>query len=417
MKLELTSALSRNTTDFPAVVSISENGDKVYAVYGITVDNNVNLAAELFKNRDGGLASVNTIRGDLDYSSIDSGHASRDFTKFSVLDDNQSVNDSKARIRTLNSKLQIVAERIFTDAFLPGYTFVGGQFSPNGSLVAVSYALGPALLGGSQSSILRILDANTLVDVASYEFVAGVSVGGATFFNFNRGLYVTIVTSQGILDFNNLACAAKPEYNVHVFSLSGNTLTKVVKQQIPQNSFGVTAFNKDARVYLLIGTFRAILNEINFYADDCNACYQAGTLVDGDELRIYKFTGEALTRISSVNRNQTIQSPVLHPDGRHLIFGQTSSDVNSNEAGFFQLVKLDGEYQIKYSRLGLAAPHFFTARFSEDGNWLIVGGANSNNDSKNLHNILLYKVSLSVICEDDSSSSSSATPPCKYRKI
>ena len=81
MKLELTSAVSRNTTGFPAIVSISESGDKIFAVYEITVGNSVNLAAELFKNRDGGMASVNILKGDSSFSSIDSGYASKNFNK------------------------------------------------------------------------------------------------------------------------------------------------------------------------------------------------------------------------------------------------------------------------------------------------------------------------------------------------
>ena len=402
MKLELASSVLRETTTFQAKVSISPNGDKVFAAYQIAVDNVNTLIAELFQNQNGNLVSFKTLHGDLEFNSIDSGVASPDFSKFAVLDDNQSTADPKARLRLFDSNFNLLGERIFNDAYLPGYTFTGGSFSEDSRVLILSYVVRN---DENQKSIIRIIKADeNLRDIAVLRF-EGVSTG-QTLFNHGCDLYVTFVTAEGKLDFDDLATAARPQYKLHVYKLEGHVLVSVARAKLPQFSYNApSVLVKDEHVNILVGTLRAIQDDqVNIYEN--NKFYECDNRHDCAELRIYRFTGCELVRLYVNKRDHTVQSPILHPDARHLVFANENANVaavNSNQPGFWQVSTLNHLYEIIRSRLPYASPHLFNAQFSDNGKWLIIGGASDAETC--LNNIQLWFVDQVLDCQSSSASS------------
>ena len=404
MKLELASSVLRETTAFQAKVSISPNGDKVFAAYLITVDKVNTLIAELFQNQNGNMVSFKTLKGDLEFSAIDSGIASPDFSKFTVLDDNQSTDASKAkaRLRLFDNNLNLLGERIFDDAYLPGYTFVGGSFSEDSRAFILSYVVKD---GENQKSIIRIIKADeNLRDIAVLRF-EGISTG-QTLFTHGCDLYVTFVTAEGKLNFDDLATAAKPQYKLHVYKLEGHVLVSVARAKLPQFSYNApSVLIKDEHVNILVGTLRAIKDDqVNIYEN--NTSYECDNKHDCAELRIYRFTGCELVRLYTNKRDHTVQSPILHPDARHLVFANENANiaaVNSNQPGFWQVSTLNHLYEIIRSRLPYASPHLFNAKFSDNGKWLIIGGASDNQTC--LNNVQLWFVDQVLDCQSSSASS------------
>jgi len=410
--LKLTSALARSTTDFPCPVSISESGKHCYAVYEINVDNTNTLAAEIFRNHDGELVSEQIYNGDTTYYSVDSGSASNDFKLFSVIEDDQNTN---VRVRVLNHQLQVVGERIFTDAYLNGYTTVGGVFNHDGSQVSVAYALDN---NNPQTYTVKVLktDANL---TSKAEIVINGSVQNQSFLRIKGKTYLAFTIAKGVTDLNEgLEISQQPPYEVRIYRVHHHNLKFVDKITFAQGVNDIPVFQKNHdHAIISAGTYRSLTDcEVNFY-DPVD--YDQSAKKYGAELVIFKFDGHKIKKLYKKSYNHTVYSPVIHPSGKFLVLSQSESPYSVTESlpcdpdafypyrpGFFQLAGLNDDYHVHGYGRARAIPHFNEAVFSGNGKWLFTSGARSTlPDESNpigLKNIQLYK----IVDHDESSDES-----------
>ena len=219
MSLKLLDATFRETTGFAATPYLSKDSRQAFLDYAISVSQKASVIAERFAVIRGKLVSQAILHGDLDFPSSDSGVASDNFRFFSITDDNQSTDDPKGRFRIFDRDLDVpISERIFTDAFLPGFTFFGGAFAPDNRYTQVNYVIED--IRPTQLSTLKVLRTVDLSTAAEINFL-GVIQSIPRFFVFCRKLYLAAVVSQGVLDFNqDPATTELPPYELRIYQVN-----------------------------------------------------------------------------------------------------------------------------------------------------------------------------------------------------
>jgi len=385
-KLSLSSVIDRQSFCCGIHTSISKDGSKVYCVYGIYVTPTTTLSAELFDNINGTLVSSKTIQGDPNssYVSVDGGQASKCFTKFSLLDDD---NTSVARIRIFDNNLAIISTKIFGD-YVPYNccTFTGGAFSDDNCMVAVTYvnnAQQPCV-----KSVLRVLEVTSLIELASYSFI-GFTKAVPRFFTLKcKNQYGCMLTKQYIV----LPVESGLTSSLRILCIQGSNITLVDEVGLPAEcTYDIQKIG--TCVFIVVGTQRATVpGEVSVHKHTAPTALEN----DGNEYRVYKFDCASLDLMCSKNFDATV----------HAKFYPNSNCVVLNHDDVFELTQLDECLcPVKCaSTLSKVAVDGFDINFSCDGNWGIVTGSGgdvirgcddscSDNDSDcDLFNIQLYKV-------------------------
>ncbi|MFI5343578.1 MAG: hypothetical protein ACHQUC_05085 [Chlamydiales bacterium] len=390
LDVELTNSIERISTGFPIEPSLSRDGKRAYLVYEINVEDSVsppiNLAAEIFTNREGKLHSDAILIGDDQFFSIDDGFANPDFTKFSLIDDDgiQAV-----RVRIFDQNFKVQAERVFTD-FVGGnpanpfYSALGGTFSDDGKYIVFSY-----LIDGTpdhQKTIVRVLDAEQLSEVTHTKVHGGSP--GSTFFSFNHENYVALTTYEGefFFAFNN-PLAAQPS-KLKIFKFDDKQLKCVDEALLPQQSGVPTTFSSCGKVLIGIGTARAVLKgEETIFAD--NSGNQSFLPHDNRELRLYSFDGRRLKLVLAEETGVTTNSPIFSSKDLVLV-NEQAVDGSPGSFNLFSLKKqLEGKLKLSWIEGAFVSPPFHTSTFSENGKWLLVTGSDQSVD---LNDINLYRI-------------------------
>ena len=386
-KLKLTDATVRATEGYAAPVSISEHGKKIYCVYDICVFPDQNLAGELFKNEHGKLVTDYTIIGDLAYPIVDGGVASNDFKKFTFLDDDGSNDFGTARLRVFDDQLQVLATRLFTDYWGPGFSFNGGAFSEDGKLIAVTYVndpIGPDPMQPIQRSVLHIVRADDLSDVATYEYDG--NTGQTTlFFNLDHKQYIALASTGGVYNAQNPDSQAPAILSI--LKLKHGNLTVVDQINLPQ-SFTFDIRKDGDSETILVRTSRANVGDGPIYQVTPQDSFIPN---DGDEYRIYKFHHK-LHKVCTKNLDLSCNGVLYPKDNCVALQKSILSDVPS----FVELVHTDKHYCLKHdSSVAVPVPRRFIGKFSENGKWFVVTGAHNNfanEEPQDLNNVLLFKV-------------------------
>lgn len=390
LNVKLTDSLSRTTTGFPIEPSISKHGRHVYLVYEINVDNTTvpptNLAAEIFANKHGLLQSVATLTGDPNFPSVDDGFANPGFTRFSLLDDDVS---STVRIRLFDQNFNLQAENSFNDFAAgdpsnPSFSALGGEFSSDGKYIVMTYLTNA--IPNNQTTIIRILDATDLSEVASTQ-VSGGSLG-SNFFSHHDENYVVLATYGGDFIFAFENPLAAPPSTLWVFKLKNNQLTLVDQAPLPQQGNVPSVSKSRGKTLIGIGTVRAVLpGETTIFASDANN--QSFLPKDNNELRIYSFDGRRLRLTLARDTGLTTISPVFSSKGLILVNEQVTDGV----PGFFNLFSFTNqrgsEQELRLVKGTFASAPFATDVFSSNGKWLVVTGSDQIAE---LNNINLYRI-------------------------
>jgi hypothetical protein len=390
-RLHLYDSITRITSGYSAPVAISKCGKRIYCVYDLTISQTETLEAELFCNSNGQLETKRTLQGDLNYPNVDGGDASPCFTKFSVLDDD-GINT--ARLRILDKNFNVLVTKYFNDYYAPGYSFNGGSFSEDGSMIAVTYVFDPNVAWPYQRSVLRILNTDDLSEVASYIF-NGNTGNQVKFFTVKqkctckcRNKQYMILTSTGG-NFNPEGTNILAPSTLQILSLNQNNISLVDEEELPQ-VFGFDFTRDDCGLVIFAGTRRAnIPNEKIIQETPNNSLIPC----NGDEYRVYKFRCDKLFLTCKKNYNTSIDITV-HPKYRFIALQQS---INSNCPGVFEIIKLDEQYcpLTCESTVSKFIPPNAILKFSANGRWAIVTGSKPNPediDMLGLHNVLLYKV-------------------------
>lgn len=394
VELKVTDSLTRATSTFPISTSISENGKQVFLVYPIVVDSihfpPVTLAAEVFTNKCGVLQSTAKLTGDELFPIIDTGFANPTFTSFSVIDDDDFT---KIRIRLFDQNFNLQATRTFDDfaagnPLNPALSGSGGVFSPDGKYIVMTYLIDTT--PDNQVSIIRVLNAQDLSDVASTQISGGSA--GPNFFSHRKQNYVTLATCGGSFFFGFENPSAAPPSILSVFKLENNNQLTFIDQAFLPQQGGIPSIGKRGGKSLIgIGTQRATLSgEATIFTT--NAFNQSFLPNDNNEARIYTFDGRHLKLFIARSTGVTTGSQVFSRNGLLLDGKQVTNGV----AGYFNLCTLGRGLRnptVTINRT-FASPPFSYQAFSKDGKWLLVTGSDQLSVDPNnvLHNINLYKV-------------------------
>lgn len=402
LQVKLTSSIQRSdTADFPISPSISKDGAQIYLVYPIVVKPTSKLAAEIFFNNQGFLQTAATLTGDEAFLSIDSGFANRAFNRFTLIDDDglQTI-----RLRLFDNKFNLLAMTTFNDyasggLFNPNFSAQGGVFSPDGKFIVLSYLIDNT--ANNEISIIRVLNANDLSEVASTQVTGGSK--GPNFFSHNHDNYVALTTYGGQFFFAFENSAAKPPSTLFVYKLQNNQLILVDQAQLPQQAGVPNFFESEGKTLIGVGTVRATLNgqQTIFVNNSNNPSFLP---LDNRELRIYSFDGRGLKLILANQTGLTTSSPVFSPEGLILVNTQTSDGL----PGFFNLFTLrsqrKGQKALKFVNGAFASPPFASDVFSRDGKWLLVTGSDQQSRQNIcqinlLNNINLYQIGERCTCQ------------------
>lgn len=376
-KIKLSDVLARSTANFDAPVSISDSGKYIYIVYNITVAQTGSLISELFENVNGKLVSIRSIYGNVQYNNIDSGFASPDFKYFTLLDDDQI---NTARIRLFDKNMNLITTRLFDDFYSVGYSFNGGTFSQDGKYIALTYIYQNT--SPQQSSILRILDAKTLVPIAEYRY-SGNTYSPLKFLQQNNKTFILFESTFGIFDYSQPAPNAPSLLNV--LKLKKHTLKLKDSVSLPQLA-NFDVISNDNNNLIVVGTDRADLpNEITIHQ-----ILQPSFLPhDGDELRFYKLKKSKLKLKNKKNIKEGIYT-IFYPDGEKILLNK----IGENYLNTFGIVDIN-DLKLDSSTVFNFSLPYFTAAFSRNGKWLITTGAYPDSNGINVYeqyNIQLYKI-------------------------
>ena len=405
------------------VASISEKGDQVYLFYVNYGDATLGtqVEAQLFNRVGTQLVSAKSLPIDPNFPNIDVGYASKDFTKFSVLDDDFVLN---MRIRILDPCFNVIASRIIINPNL--YYAMGGTFSEDGHYLAFAYTVPAAPPSNSLDSVILILDATDPslptvagpITVSGYDpFLPDVQLFTLVDNSGNKNLYLTFQSSQTnfpLPAFNVLPPYFSQVYKVHINS---GTISLVDQVQLPKYAESTVFVRKSKKEALICHGGQCTVNPTapNIYTViDSN---MIGDLPpDYNAVRIFRFSisDEKLDLILKQKSNCCSYLRTYPPsDGTFYFLGQSveifrtpgdPTTLGPNPQEFWSLFKLEkGPKGLVLRPQNGPFEDLKTADtvFSQDGKWMLRVGQFGylNNDptlpyvdSVGVKNVLLFKV-------------------------
>lgn len=447
VKQTLTSVLNRNTDTFGAAPYLSKDGTKAYINYQITVVPNrpENTEAEWFDIINGQLISTGIVSANNDNfftlpeegcDGTDNGAASDDFTRFSLLDEALSNDEtsSLARLRIYDQNHNLIGQRIFGGQDDPypypacSFSLNGGNFSKNNKYVVISYVTQNPSDGNPAITVLRIIDVTQpgLPDAftpITYNGNTGQNPDFVTLkHKCKKETYVFTYSTGGTFNANLGATNPPPPYLMLVYKLGtpGSTPKLVLQQNFGQ-SFGTSFLQKcKDRVHILVSVIRNVKpGELSEYID--NSSFQTDNGFFSD-LGIYEFDGLEL-KLLGKRSFKLGPTAIWHPSGNYILarFDQNESAVSIDDTELSPTgpnigvwLKVEGNHKnlhFKNADADLFPMQIRPARtFSKDGKWLLVTASNSpfatntgcgspdvstcvcNVGGQVLYNITLYKI-------------------------
>ncbi len=394
--------------------SISENGDQSYLFF---VNFNYSYArgtqpvAQLFNNVNGKLKVGKTLPFDPKLPIAYAGFASKDFSKFSVIEGNEVA---KMQIKLLDTNFNVIASRLFID---PKFQFViGGTFSENGRYLLFGYDVGAP---HGVNTFVYILDA-TKPDLPT---VAGpITIKGADEFQGGPMLFFTLVDSTGrenlFFTFMNHQVTKfniAPPYFSQVYKVNVDTgvISLVDEKPLPKFAENTVFVLKNRKKALICLGGQCSVNpkQPNIYTivGKNDKCDLPGNC---QAIRVFTFDGKKQKLLFKQPSNCCSFLTVYPPSNGTLYFlGQAISNFTKagdpasrapNPQEFWSLFRLkrgpsgltlrplNGPFQDTKST---------STVFSNDGKWMLRTGAygyahkEPHLDNFGIRNVLLFKVS------------------------
>lgn len=357
--MTLTDATNREGSALP---SISPHGNLIYVVYSDT-----GTISEFFQNEDGKLVYLRGLPKDPNFPDTQSGYANPKFTKFTLLDANDST--LQGRIRVVDDQYNLINQRIFDNVF----NFLGGVFSPDGQHIGLTY-LNPG--SNPETSTLQVLDTKTLLTVASIVF--NTHTNGPKFVIRNDKTYVVVASG------NPSAC------QVYIYKLTCDNLVLLDTQPLPQFPEVTAVLNQKYDPLILVGTRAAFLqNEKGLVVD--NSGFNSLLPFDGNEVRFYIFDGYKLKMVYSQNPNVSILPVDFNGRSNIVAIGYVDQQMPGND-GFLSLYHICDNH-IELLQSDIPTPIFpIQGLFSQNGKWFVLGGFNQPGSSLPYNNVILYRL-------------------------
>lgn len=405
------------------VALLSKNGDQAYLFYGNFQDNFPatiiqQQVAQLYNNVNGQLVLAKTFPFDPKLPLSYFGLASKDFSKFSVLQANEVAN---MRISVLDQNFNVTAQRTFID---PSFSYVmGGSFSEDNHYLLFAYAFPAPAPSVSYNSLIYILDATKpdLPTVAGPITISGFDpyfIGPMTLFELKdrkgkTNLYLSFMSAQ----FNSVPVRFTPEppYFSQVYKIDVNAGTIKLIDQVPLPKFAETSVfvRKNQKEALICYGGQCSINPAapNIYIPIDPQ--QVGDLPpDYNAIRLLRFDGTKLTTILKQPSN-CCSFVVAYPphNGLSYFIGQSVDNFLSpggpargpNPQEFWSIFDLEkGPIGLTLRPQSQPLEDLKTGNtsFSQDGKWLLRVGAygyvkpnKPHVDSVGIKNVLLFRVS------------------------
>ena len=222
------------------IPSISETGDKVYLFYpNYSEILGLQPVAQLCNNVDGKLEVFATLPTDSVLQYANTGHASRDFSRFSVIQSATQLNYGQMVIRLYDQSFSKKAETTFED-YKQEEIINGGTFSEDGHYLIFTYTIFTTGVNPVALSYIYILDATQ----GDLPVVASTTVNGSNYVDSdpilftltdckgNKKLYFTFMNSQ----INTTTYAAIPPFFSQVYAVDpdAHTITLAASKELPQ---------------------------------------------------------------------------------------------------------------------------------------------------------------------------------------
>jgi len=426
MSLKLLDAIVRETTGFPAIVQVSDDGSKLFAVYEITIDpESTTLAAELFDISSGKLKSLATFDATEQFNegflNVDSGAASSDFCKFSlVLDDWQGAadpaNPALGRMRVLllkrvGDELVVEVTETFgdlnsTELVVQGYTPLGGTFVDDDQAIVVTAVTSPVTIeiepGTAEHSTLWLLNSTTLKTLSKLTVEKVFTQAAVALDTKHHSNYFAITTSQGALDFQNLPGNWDSPHQLEVYRVKDCEVKLVAEQELPQGALSIAAAKVPGGWKLFVGTTTALLetqkatipvpNELNTSAD-----------TEGKEFLEFLFTrkGKELALIGSYNTDSSIDGIAYASESETIFISQLALPQPEYGPSFFTFGRFNCD-QFENLAFPRATGGLVNFALNNAETRLVVGSASTNyngdeglnpvdSDLPIYNNLLLYK--------------------------
>lgn len=390
--LTLTHSLKKNINNNNIMPSISIDGSLIYLVYSNdNSDNNAtgNLSAELFKNSEGTLIPINKLANSSEYSIIKTGCASKKFNKFSIID--YSENEKNARIRILDQQFRIVLSREFVNYGYANF-FNGGCFSDDGKYIIMThYQEQKNEISTFSKGIIHIMDTESLQTIMAFR-KNGIFYHSPKFFSLiNNDKSVCTYIFVPFIEEN---ITNNPQiYKFAIYKFAPNEIKLICENILPHELISFDISIKKYSAYIIIGTKRADLDKENISLSYKNNSYIPN---DGNELRFYKFKYNKIKLVQSKNTQSNLVVS-LCPQLKYSIVYHYNSQLNP---GFFILNEIKHLEAKEGSQVNIMSNNiyyregvpYFSAKFSYNGQWLIITGSEYYNIDYSINNIQLYRI-------------------------
>lgn len=418
-----TSIPANEYNNFP---SISSTGSQVYIVFQNFYNGNP-LRAQLFDNVNGQLIGGPTIGFDAAFPDIWEGHASSDFSLFSLL---ESDNDGNMRIRILDNKFNVSTFRNITDPIFdaPYGALYGGYFSEDSRYVLFYYSGAepegsPPTFPGPFFSKILILDVKNSLSTVAFATIAGVQLvqpGPKLFTLTDRKGKKHLYFVFQICQINANSGVLEPPYFSQVYEADTTTgiVSLIDSQPLPLYADGadvlVRANGREA--VISYGGFCSLFPNQTPRIYDIISPQITSTLPnDNSEAHVFIFNGHKQRLLIKQSLN-CCNATIAYPpgDGLSYFLGQnvdvylTPGDPTTQgpyQQDFWCLANIEkGPSGLVFRPQNLPrqdTPTGPNVIFSQDGKWLIRTGVYGYNvapdynplpDALGIHNILLFKV-------------------------
>ena len=419
LKVSLTSTLYRSAFEI-VPEAISEDGRFIYVYYVTTFPFPQNpLEVELFENVNGTLVSIASVTsvGDAFFSlggSIDDGGANRDYTLFTVIDDNGQQGANSGRIRLFsrtNNTFNTLATTYVNNVLAT--SMGGGFFTDDNKYIVVTYT--DVTTNNLVSLLLSTrVTAGTLSILDSFSIHGSISNNTGPLTN-NPAVFRLCKCGKKVnyylLGFSTVQFGTTPLLYqspalLNVYEIAFDKfkfIDSAVLNQFPTSYFAFDPLRHVRKnTNIIVSTNLALLpSQPSIYRNTTDSQSFTGK---GENLVQYNFDGCKLVRTIAKRFDTTLIVGNYYRDGKTFALGNNNGIINNLLQTTPQLSTIvfeqakEDECKPTFKQIDgfiTGPPNEFSPLFSGNGKWLFVSGGNipqADGVTLGLNNINLYRV-------------------------
>ncbi|ARF08278.1 hypothetical protein Catovirus_1_328 [Catovirus CTV1] len=364
--------------NFKCELSVSNDGTNIFSVF---CGNNSDNVAELLRYHNDGLTIIKKINKCENYPYIQSGYASKNFKKFSILDYDE--NHDNARLRIFDSKLDVILTKEFLN-YKNSNSFFGGCFTEDEKyVILIHYKQQLDDISTFTNGLIEIYDSSNLNLITSLECSGIFYISPKTFSlktSNSENIYIILPLVDSIV-------SKQSPYYLSVYSFNNNILKYVTKYQLPQELISYDISVKRIQyAYIGIGTKRADLTSEKIV--DSRSIKSVND--DGNEYKLLRFKDEKL-KIVFEKKFQSNVAVSLSKNMHYALINQHNYERYKPNIDYGSLcihtLNKERNYQLMKSVFDSKGYYNICSKFSEDCSRLIICGNDDSNFKLIIYNI------------------------------